>query len=443
MTSTLRRGLGLAGMQGACAPAFIRDDLYRRAGQMPAVDWPFARTRSLRDVIRGIDCGYNCASGRTWTRADGTLGTLAADQPAFIYRNGISLGLNLWEPRTNLLLRSQEFDNAAWVKGDASITPNAITAPDGTLTADHLVENVANAQHFASQTCTTAAGANVCFSAYLKAGARGFARLIVYNDANTANNFFVFINLSTGILTSSGVAGTGAIAGTQVDRMADGWWRVSVVGSVPTTTVYQARVNVALDGTTATYTGDGTSGIYPWGAQLEAAVNPSPYVPTVAATATKNLDFAIVSDVSWFTPGGTAYAEFYFGSQITSSLGTVFSYDDGTTNQRWQLRNGTNPLWTRVRLVTSGDGLDVQSGFDFLSATGLNKIASRIAPGALVGASTNGVGFTASAMTLMPTANRLAFGSGATTDTAMGMTLARFAYFPPGPAFARHDRVTA
>jgi hypothetical protein len=41
--------------------------------------------------------------------------------------------------RTNLLLRSQEFDNASWTKrGTAAITANAIAAPDGALTADLL-----------------------------------------------------------------------------------------------------------------------------------------------------------------------------------------------------------------------------------------------------------------------------------------------------------------
>jgi hypothetical protein len=36
----------------------------------------------------------------------------------------------------NLLLRSQEFYNASWLKFQVSVTANALTAPDGTLTAD-------------------------------------------------------------------------------------------------------------------------------------------------------------------------------------------------------------------------------------------------------------------------------------------------------------------
>ena len=41
---------------------------------------------------------------------------------------------------TNRLLRSEEFDSAAWTKNTGTtITPNAVLAPDKTLTADAIV----------------------------------------------------------------------------------------------------------------------------------------------------------------------------------------------------------------------------------------------------------------------------------------------------------------
>jgi type 1 fimbria pilin len=51
-------------------------------------------------------------------------------------------------PRTNLVLYSEEFDNAYWTKTNVTITANATTAPDGNLTADKLVENSVNGNHF-------------------------------------------------------------------------------------------------------------------------------------------------------------------------------------------------------------------------------------------------------------------------------------------------------
>jgi hypothetical protein len=42
--------------------------------------------------------------------------------------------------RVNLLQRTEEFDNAAWVKGSGTtITPNAASAPDGSSTADRVI----------------------------------------------------------------------------------------------------------------------------------------------------------------------------------------------------------------------------------------------------------------------------------------------------------------
>ena len=42
---------------------------------------------------------------------------------------------------TNLVPFSEEFDNAAWTKTRATISADAVVAPDGTLTADKLVED--------------------------------------------------------------------------------------------------------------------------------------------------------------------------------------------------------------------------------------------------------------------------------------------------------------
>jgi hypothetical protein len=40
--------------------------------------------------------------------------------------------------RTNLLLQSEEFENAVWTAANLSVTANSTTAPDGTIAADTL-----------------------------------------------------------------------------------------------------------------------------------------------------------------------------------------------------------------------------------------------------------------------------------------------------------------
>lgn len=87
----------------------------------------------------------------------------------------------------NLLLRTEEFDHAYWTKRNSTITANATTAPDGTLTADKLVENTANAEHNVTYGWT---GTNqrLTLSVYAKAAERNFLRIRFANDIGNASN---------------------------------------------------------------------------------------------------------------------------------------------------------------------------------------------------------------------------------------------------------------
>jgi hypothetical protein len=76
----------------------------------------------------------------------------------------------------NLFQYSEQFNNGAWVKSNATITANAITAPNGTLTAD-LIDYTGTGTAFCYQTLNLDAGVYK-FSVYLK-GVVG-QRVILY-----------------------------------------------------------------------------------------------------------------------------------------------------------------------------------------------------------------------------------------------------------------------
>jgi hypothetical protein len=171
--------------------------------------------------------------------------------------------------RYNLLTQTEAFDNAAWTKGNSSVTANAATAPDGSLTADKLVENTANAQHFALQSTTVVTNTSYTAAIYLKAAERGFARLINYDGASTF--YGVVVNLATGAVTTTVSGGTTSGNAHSVTSVGNGWWLVSVTSTMAGTG-RQLYLNIGLDGTsTVTYLGDNTSGILVWGADLRAA----------------------------------------------------------------------------------------------------------------------------------------------------------------------------
>jgi hypothetical protein len=87
--------------------------------------------------------------------------------------------------------------------------------------------------------------------------------------------------------------------------------------------------NGALD----SFTGDGTSGIYIYGAQLEAGAFPTSYIPTAGATATRSADVASipVADFGYSKSEGTLVVEArHFDSD--SGVSTVASLGDNTVD---------------------------------------------------------------------------------------------------------------
>ena len=187
---------------------------------------------------------------------------------------------------TNLLLRSEEFDNASWTKTNATVTANAVTAPDGTATADKLVENSATNYHFVSQFVTPAAGA-ISYSIYAKAAENSVLAIDVYSATDgTATACF---NVATGVAGTVIDAFVGSVS-TSILSCGNGWYRCSISA---TPTAVSTRFGVFLaDGSSETlsYAGDGTSGLYIWGAQLEAGSYPTSYIPTTTAQVTRVAD---------------------------------------------------------------------------------------------------------------------------------------------------------
>ena len=152
-----------------------------------------------------------------------------------------------------------------------------ITAPDGTTTADKLIEDTANITHEARQSVSVAATSHT-YSAYLKAGERSFAMLFV----NTLNVGTVF-NLSNG--TTAGNAGFSAPTAASITSVGNGWYRCSITVAA-TAASLSFRIYIMQNSTTYSYTGNGTSGILVWGAQLEPVTYqtaPSTYVATTAS----------------------------------------------------------------------------------------------------------------------------------------------------------------
>jgi hypothetical protein len=169
-------------------------------------------------------------------------------------------GLLIEEQRTNLVLYSQEFDNAAWGKTGSTVTANSTVSPDGTINADKLVEAATTGTHSAAQTVTVTNATVYTASAYVKAAERTFVGLY----ASTPGQGTIF-NLTTGAVHGALVS---APTSSTIAPVGNGWYRISI--TYTSTSTGTAPSLYVCDATGAfSYTGNGTSGIYAWGAQLE------------------------------------------------------------------------------------------------------------------------------------------------------------------------------
>jgi len=199
----------------------------------------------------------------------------AVEQPVRLMRDRSGRGNDATAPndasrpvlraRYNQLTYSEQFNDAAWSKNNATVTANAAVAPDGTTTADTLVENAGTGGKYASQTVSVRASTVYTFTAYLKAGARSWT---ILEFGGAIGSGYAWFDILTGVVgTSVG------LTAASVTPVGNGWYRCSVsrtslsAGSGILTCWCTNANNVT------SYTGDGVSGVLLWGASLLTAAD--------------------------------------------------------------------------------------------------------------------------------------------------------------------------
>ena len=259
-----------------------------------------------------------------------------------------SLGFLIEQQSTNLILQSQSY-NTSWTLTNATLTSGANIAPDGTQTAFNLVDSTATGLQAISQTVTKAASAIAYTDAqYFKANTRTYSWMQLSDGAG--NGAIVYFNLSTGAI-STAVAGVGtaftALSAT-INPVGNGWYRCTLSATSNTATSIVKQFGSSTNGTSNSFTGNGYSGIYIWGSQLEALAFSTSYIPTVASQVTRSADIANMTGnnfSSWFNIAqGTYYVEFNVlqntqsipilansnGNPILYQQGPNFGFYDGT-----------------------------------------------------------------------------------------------------------------
>jgi hypothetical protein len=185
----------------------------------------------------------------------------------------------------NLLEQSETFDTASWPKLECSITANSTNSPIGTLTADSLIESNTNSRHMIYRAFTSVVGQSYSLSVYCKQSTRRYANINLKTSSTASPRFSALFDLQTGLNVSTSAVGSPTGTSFDIVSFPNGWYRISIsMNATSTSTEYEISTSNSAtpslaEGTPA-YLGDGTSGIYIWGAQLNIGATAKPYFPT-------------------------------------------------------------------------------------------------------------------------------------------------------------------
>lgn len=163
---------------------------------------------------------------------------------------------------------------------------------------------------------------------------------------------FVIFNMNTGFFSSKGAG----IANATATNAGNGFWRVSLYRSATSASANYIFVQLLNDLLNTSYTGDGTSGIFIWGSQLEAGASTTSYIPTSATALTRNADVATITgtNFSGFWQAGKGSALVRARPGTVSGTRPWVQFDDATADNIIALRgNTTNP-----ELYIRGSGSD-------------------------------------------------------------------------------------
>jgi hypothetical protein len=243
----------------------------------------------------------------------------------------------------NLATNTEVFENDV----NMIITPDTTNDPNGNATADKIIPNTTNGQHYTENKFTI--DANIyTISVYAKKEEYSGLRILLRNAA--LRYIFFRFNLNDGTYTGSTPNSTApTFISANVSDEGNGWYRCSVTIDNTSTGLGYAFVLSATNLSTDTnrdFAGDGTSGIYVWGAQAELGDTLTDYQPIAQPTTTTPL------------------------AANPTSNGLLI--EEARTNRILWCRDATDAAWVKTNVTAAKDqtGIDgVASAASSLTAT--------------------------------------------------------------------------
>lgn len=195
------------------------------------------------------------------------------------YANGVTKGLIIEASATNHILYSTTHSQN-WQTNSASLITGFTDSPDLTRTGTKLfaVSSASTSHRTYQDVYTIPDNSTYTFSVFVKAAEIDWMMLRV--DIKDSSSRRAYFNAATG--AKGAVVGSATSA---ITKLADGWYRVSISGNIGAgSTQPRLSIYLAENNNDVTFAGDGFSGIYFWGAQMETSSSATSYIYTESST---------------------------------------------------------------------------------------------------------------------------------------------------------------
>jgi len=312
----------------------------------PTLDLDFANSQAVDPRIT-----FTRNSIATRTNAKGLIEVVPANTPRIDFDavSGVCKGLLIEEARTNLLLYSEQFDNAVWVKNSPLIvgSANSILAPDGLMTADTLTTT--NAGNFYQDASASGTGTFT-------------ASIYVHNSSTCVNvnlaGFFIgssteaFGGLTFNPQTGNFISST--TANYTITNVGGGWYRYSIfkTGTIAGNTSVRVQVyNQVVSANTLVI----------WGAQLEAGAFPTSYQPSIETFTGRTSIGTYYGSNGLLQTALSGVARLNY-DPMDLSVQPKLLLEGASTNLRTYSEDFSNAVWTRVNATITSNALTAPDG---------------------------------------------------------------------------------
>ena len=318
---------------------------------------------------------FSRGSTATYVGRDGLIASAASGVPRIDFTNDTKGHLLLEPSRTNLVTNSNDFSSYTFTNIDYNA--NNSISPDGSVNATKVTPNTLNAFHDLRTSANISLGSgNNTVSFFIKSNGYNFFELGVASNSGFSKYATAVINLNDGTNANTGVNQTWTITNVNISEFNSDWYRLELTFNVDTSTstamVFASSLPTSTRG--VAFQGDGTSGAYIYGLQLEQGSYPTSLINTTGAASTRNADVCNNSGSAqdFNSEEGVLYAE--IASLANDGTYRSLGINSGSATNRLLLTY--RPTDNQINyLIQVGGVTQVNILYVLSDATAYNKIA--------------------------------------------------------------------